>query len=62
MILNKYTHISLGTLVIIVDCTITLSTVVAFGDWRLPMYSWIIVFIEGKLSIWLLTELLFIRR
>ena len=44
MILNKYTHISLGTLVIIVDCTITLSTVVAFGDWRLP----IIVFIEGK--------------
>ena len=48
MILNKYTHISLVTLVIIVDCTITLSTVVAFGDWRLPMYSWIIVFIEGK--------------
>ncbi|MEG2339133.1 MAG: YitT family protein [Odoribacter sp.] len=48
MILNKYTHISLGTLVIIVDCTITLSTVLAFGDWRLPMYSWIIVFIEGK--------------
>ena len=33
---------------IIVDCTITLSTVVAFGDWRLPMYSWITVFIEGK--------------
>lgn len=48
MILNKYTHLSLGTLVIIVDCTITLTTVVAFGDWRLPMYSWIIVFIEGK--------------
>lgn len=48
MILNKYTHISLGTLVIIVDCTITLTTVAAFGDWRLPMYSWIIVFIEGK--------------
>ncbi len=48
MILNKYTRISLGKLVIIVDCTITLSTVVAFGDWRLPMYSWIIVFIEGK--------------
>ncbi len=48
MILNKFTHISLGTLVIIVDCTITLSTVIAFGDWRLPMYSWIIVIIEGK--------------
>lgn len=48
MILHKYTHISLGTLVIIVDCTITLTTVVAFGDWRLPMYSWILIFIEGK--------------
>ena len=45
MILHKYTHISLGTLVIIVDCTITLTTVVAFGDWRLPMYSWILIFI-----------------
>ena len=48
MILHKYTNISLGTLVIIVDCTITLTTVVAFGDWRLPMYSWILIFIEGK--------------
>ena len=38
MILNKYTRISLGQLVIIVDCTITLTTIVAFGDWRLPMY------------------------
>lgn len=48
MILNKYTHISLGQLVILVDCTITLTTVVAFGEWTLPMYSWIVVFIEGK--------------
>jgi uncharacterized membrane-anchored protein YitT (DUF2179 family) len=48
MILNKYTHMSLGTLVIIVDGIITLSTVLAFGDWKLPMYSWIIIFIEGK--------------
>lgn len=48
MIINKYTKISLGTLVIIVDCTITLSTIIAFGDWKLPMYSWIIIFIEGK--------------
>lgn len=48
MILNKYTRISLGQLVIIVDCTITLTTVLGFDDWKLPMYSWIIVFIEGK--------------
>lgn len=48
MILNKYTHLSLGQLVILVDCTITLTTVLAFGEWTLPMYSWIVVFIEGK--------------
>lgn len=48
MILHKYTHISLGTLVIIVDCCITLTTVIAFGDLRLPMYSWILIFVEGK--------------
>lgn len=48
MILHKYTKISLGTLVMIVDGCITLSTLVAFGDIRLPIYSIIIIFIEGK--------------
>ena len=49
MILHKYSHISLGTLVMIVDGIITLSTFVAFGDIRLPIYSTIIIFIEGKI-------------
>jgi uncharacterized membrane-anchored protein YitT (DUF2179 family) len=48
MILHKYTKISLGTLVMIVDGCITLSTLIAFGDIRLPIYSIIIIFIEGK--------------
>ncbi len=48
MILHKYTHISLGTLVMIVDGIITLSTLIAFGDIRLPIYSILIIFIEGK--------------
>ena len=48
MILHKYTKISLGTLVMIVDGIITLSTLIAFGDIRLPIYSVIIIFIEGK--------------
>ena len=48
MILHKYTKISLGTLVMIVDGCITLSTLVAFGDIRLPIYSIIIIVIEGK--------------
>ncbi|MBR1784074.1 MAG: YitT family protein [Bacteroidales bacterium] len=49
MILHKYTKISLGTLVTIVDGCITLSTLIAFGDIRLPIYSIIIIFIEGKM-------------
>lgn len=48
MILHKYTKISLGTLVTIVDGCITLSTLIAFGDIRLPIYSIIIIVIEGK--------------
>lgn len=48
MILHKYTKISLGTLVMIVDSLITLTTFVAFGDIRLPIYSVIVIFIEGK--------------
>lgn len=48
MILHKYTKISLGTLVMVVDGIITLSTLIAFHDIRLPIYSILIIFIEGK--------------
>jgi uncharacterized membrane-anchored protein YitT (DUF2179 family) len=48
MILNKYTHVSLGTLTMIVDSCITLTTFVAFKDVRLPIYSILLIFIEGK--------------
>ena len=49
MLLRKYTHLSMGTSTIIVDGLITLSSVVAFGDWKLPMYSWIIIFVESRM-------------
>ena len=53
MILNKYTRMSLGKLVIIVDGTITMLTLLMPGengiDWTLPIYSWLIIFIEGKI-------------
>lgn len=54
MIINKYTRIPLGTLVIIVDTTITLSTLVAFGQIRLPIYSIILIVIEGKIINWMM--------
>lgn len=48
MILNKYTKISLGNLVLIVDSIITLTTLIAFGQFRLPIYSILLIFIESK--------------
>ena len=49
MIMKKYTRLPMGICNIIVDGLITLSTVVAFGDWKLPMYSWIIIFVCSRL-------------
>lgn len=49
MIVHKYTKISLGTLVLIVDGCITLTTLIAFKDIRLPIYSIVVIFIESKM-------------
>lgn len=48
MILHKYTKISLGTLVMIVDSCITLTSLIAFKQLRLPIYSILLIFIESK--------------
>ena len=48
MIIHKYTKISLGTLVMIVDSAITFTTLIAFKQIRLPIYSIILILIEGK--------------
>ena len=48
MIIHKYTKISLGTLVLIVDSCISLTTLI-IGDIRLPIYSIILIYIESKI-------------
>ncbi|HPE33681.1 MAG TPA: YitT family protein [Bacteroidales bacterium] len=48
MIINKYTGLPLGQLMIIVDSVIVLIGLVAFGDWKIPLFSWIVIFITGK--------------
>lgn len=48
MILAKYTRLPLGQLMIYVDSFIVLFGLVAFQDWRIPLYSWIVIFITGK--------------
>lgn len=47
-ILAKYTRGQLGLMQIYVDSAIVLMALAAFGDWSIPLFSWIIIFITGK--------------
>jgi uncharacterized membrane-anchored protein YitT (DUF2179 family) len=48
MILSKYTRWPLGKSLIYVDSVIVLVGLIAFRDWKIPLYSWLIIFITGK--------------
>jgi len=48
MIIAKYTRLPLGQLMIYVDSTIVLIALVAFKDWKIPLYSWVVIYITGK--------------
>ena len=48
MIIGKYLkHIPLGTILICVDSTIVLLALVAFKDWTVPLYSWLVIYVTG---------------
>ena len=49
MIINKYTRIPVGRLMIYVDTVIVFIGLAAFQDWRIPLYSWVTIFIAGKI-------------
>jgi uncharacterized membrane-anchored protein YitT (DUF2179 family) len=48
MIIAKHTRLSLGQLLIYIDSVIVLVGLVAFGDWKIPLYSWLVIFVCGK--------------
>ncbi len=48
MIIAKYTNWSLGQLLIYVDSAIVLLGLVAFQDWKIPLYSLLVIYITGK--------------
>lgn len=48
MIAVKYTKMSLGLLLIVVDSIIVLFGLLVFKDWKIPLYSWIVIYITGK--------------
>ncbi len=48
MILSKYTRLPVGQLLIVVDAAIVMLSLVAFDDWKIPLYSWVVIFVTGK--------------
>ncbi|VAW26113.1 hypothetical protein BH3604 [hydrothermal vent metagenome] len=48
MIISKFTHLPVGQLMILVDSTIVLLGLIVFKDWKIPLYSLIVIFITGK--------------
>ncbi|MBW6533504.1 MAG: YitT family protein [Mariniphaga sp.] len=48
MIIAKYTNLQLGKLMIYVDSVIVLMGLVAFRDWHIPLYSWVVIYITGR--------------
>ncbi|MDR1887280.1 MAG: YitT family protein [Prevotellaceae bacterium] len=49
MIFSKKTSIPLGTMVIIVDSCVIVLSFVAFQDMKIPLYSFIIIYITGRI-------------
>jgi uncharacterized membrane-anchored protein YitT (DUF2179 family) len=49
MILSKLTRVPLGQLMMIVDSAIVLLSYLAFGDWKIPLFSWITIFAMGRI-------------
>lgn len=48
MMLSKYTRMPPGQLLIFIDSAIVLIGLAVFKDWQVPLYSWIIIFLVGK--------------
>jgi uncharacterized membrane-anchored protein YitT (DUF2179 family) len=48
MIIGKYNRMPLGQLMIMIDSVVVIVGLVAFGDWEIPLYSWMVIFIMGK--------------
>ncbi len=48
MIFSKYFHLPVGQLLIWVDSAIVMIGLLVFQDWKIPLYSLIVIYITGK--------------
>ena len=49
MILAKYIKLPVGQLLIIVDSIVVIGGLMVFGDWKIPLLSWLVIFLVGKI-------------
>lgn len=56
-LIARYSHISIGTAIMLVDSVIVLMGLIAFREWSVPLYSLITIFIYGKVVEILMTGL-----
>jgi uncharacterized membrane-anchored protein YitT (DUF2179 family) len=47
-ILSKFTRIPLGLQLMIIDSCIVVAGFLVFQDWKIPLYSWLTIFLMGK--------------
>ncbi len=48
MILGRYSSMPVGQIMIVIDSVVVLLGLLVFGDWKIPLYSWILIFVYGK--------------
>ncbi len=48
MIIGKYNRMPLGQLMILIDSVVVILGLLVFGEWEIPLYSWMVIFIMGK--------------
>ena len=49
MVVSKYTKMPVGQALIIIDSVVVLGGLAAFGDWMIPLLSWLVIFLTGKI-------------
>lgn len=47
-VIARRKNIKISTIIMIIDSSIVMMGLIAFGDWRVPLYSWVTIFIYGK--------------
>ncbi|MFI3321327.1 MAG: YitT family protein [Rikenellaceae bacterium] len=49
MIITKFAHLQLGKSIIIVESMVIIAGIIAFGDWKLPLYAMVTLFVSIKM-------------